>query len=95
MLKLQKGVLKLILKQITSNIMAGKSIMSMSLPVELFDDFSALESFSKILGFVPVFMNKAVKEKVIEEQIKYVAMGFMFMFSCDPKVSKPFNPILG
>ncbi len=75
--------------------MAGKSIMSMSLPVELFDDFSALESFSKILGFVPVFMNKAVKEKVIEEQIKYVAMGFMFMFSCDPKVSKPFNPILG
>ena len=32
-LKLQKGVLKLIVKQITSNLMSGKSIMSMSLPV--------------------------------------------------------------
>ena len=32
-LKIQKGVLKLIVKQITSNILAGKSIMTMSLPV--------------------------------------------------------------
>lgn len=57
---MQKGVLKLIVKQITSNLMAGKSIMSMSLPVEIFDDFSALEGFAKIFGFVPPFMAKAV-----------------------------------
>ena len=41
-LQLQKGILKLIVKQITANLMAGKSIMSMSLPVEIFDDYSAL-----------------------------------------------------
>lgn len=55
-LKIQKSALKLIIKQITSNLMAGKSILSMSLPVELFSDDSALEGFAKILGFVPYFM---------------------------------------
>jgi len=40
-------------------------------------------------------MHKALKETDIEEQIKYVAIPFIFMFACNPKVSKPFNPILG
>lgn len=48
-----------------------------------------------IFGFAPVFMHKAVKETKLEEQIKYVALAFIFMLSCSPKVSKPFNPILG
>lgn len=75
--------------------MAGKSIMSMSLPVEIFDDYSTTESFASNFGFVPPFMHKALKEGKIEEQIKYVAIPFIFMFACNPKVSKPFNPILG
>lgn len=94
-LELQKGILKLIVKQITSNLMAGKSIMTMSLPVEIFDDYSTLEAFSWVFGFFPVFMNKAIKETKLEEQIKYVALAFIFMYACKPKVSKPFNPILG
>ena len=32
-LSMQKDVLKMILKQISSNLMRGKSIMNMSLPV--------------------------------------------------------------
>lgn len=69
--------------------------MTMSLPVELFDDYSTVESFSHIFGFVPVFMQKAFHEKRVEEQIKYVTLAFIFIFACKPKVSKPFNPILG
>lgn len=46
--------------------MAGKSIMSMSLPVEIFDDYSTLEAFSPVFGFVPYFMHKALKETKIE-----------------------------
>ena len=94
-LQLQKGILKLIVKQITANLMAGKSIMSMSLPVEIFDDYSTLEGFSWVFGFVPVFMHKALQQKNIEEQIKYVGLAIIFMFACNPKTSKPFNPILG
>jgi len=33
MIEIQKDVIKLVLKQISSNIMSGKSIMNMSLPV--------------------------------------------------------------
>ena len=94
-LQLQKGILKLIVKQITANLMAGKSIMSMSLPVEIFDDYSTLEGFSWVFGFIPVFMHKALQQKNIEEQIKYVGLAIIFMFACNPKTSKPFNPILG
>ena len=75
--------------------MSGKSIMTMSLPVEIFDDYSTTESFASNFGFVPLFMRKALKEDRIEEQIKLVVIPFMFMFACNPKVSKPFNPILG
>jgi len=92
---MQKSALKLIIKQITSNLMAGKSILNMSLPVELFSDDSTLEGFAKIFGFVPYFMNEAVKHADVVEQIKYVAAAWFFIFACDPKVTKPFNPILG
>lgn len=40
-------------------------------------------------------MGEAVKKTVIVEQIKYVAAAFMFIFACNPTVTKPFNPILG
>lgn len=36
----QKDVIKHIIKQIGSNLVSGKSIMNMSLPVEIFDDRS-------------------------------------------------------
>jgi len=41
-LKLQNGIIKMILKQISSNLFSGKSIMNMSLPVEIFDNKSML-----------------------------------------------------
>ena len=49
-----------------ANLATGKSIMTMTLPVEIFDDYSTLEGFSWIFGFVPVFMSKAVKETQVE-----------------------------
>lgn len=41
--------------------MAGKSIMNMTMPVEIFDDMTALEGLAWLFGFVPVFMDKALK----------------------------------
>ena len=51
----------MILKQIGSNLMAGKSIMNMSLPVEIFDDKSMLEAIANTMGLFPHFMAEAVK----------------------------------
>ena len=95
MLKAQKGVLKMILKQIGSNLMSGKSIMNMSLPVEIFDRKSMLEVLCNMMGFFPRFIHDAVSANDPVEQIKYVAMSYLFVNSCFPNVEKPFNPILG
>jgi len=55
----QKDILKMIIKQLSTNLLAGKSIMSMSLPVEIFDKKSMLDVIASSLGFVPHFMAKA------------------------------------
>jgi hypothetical protein len=94
-LRVQKGMLKLMIKQITANILKGKSIMTMSLPVEIFGTESLLEGVVRCLGFVPKYMHQAVQTNDPVEQIKNVAAAFMFIFACHPRFGKPFNPILG
>lgn len=46
----------MIIKQLGSNIMSGKSIMSMSLPVEIFDSRSMLERIAMGFSFAPKFL---------------------------------------
>lgn len=75
--------------------MAGKSIMNMCLPVEIFDEKSMLEVIASTMGFFPHFMTEAVKTTNRVEQMKFVVLAFLFMNSCFPNVQKPFNPILG
>lgn len=55
-LELQKDIIKMVLKQISSNIMSGKSIMNMSLPVEIFDNSSILERVAGGFGYAPKFL---------------------------------------
>lgn len=57
----QKDVIKYILKQIGTNLLAGKSVMNMSLPVEIFDSRSILERSSASMGYVPSLFLPASK----------------------------------
>jgi hypothetical protein len=52
-------VLKLILKKIGSNLISGKSILNISLPVIVFDKRSNLEKFAYMLSYAPIFLEKA------------------------------------
>ena len=45
----------MVLKQISTNLMKGKSIMTMSLPVEIFDNKSLIDAIADSYGFIPVF----------------------------------------
>ncbi len=56
----QGDVLKTIIKQLGSNLLSGKSVMNMSLPVEIFDKKSMLDVIAESLGFLPYFLAKAV-----------------------------------
>lgn len=55
----QKDVLKWIISQVCSNIIRGKSLVNMSMPVDIFDDRSMLERNACCLGYAPIFLKQA------------------------------------
>lgn len=55
-MEIQKDIIKMIIKQLGSNIMSGKSVMNMSLPVEIFDRRTILESVARGFGYAPKFL---------------------------------------
>jgi len=57
-LNAQKDILKMVLKQISVCIMQGKSVMNMSLPVEIFDQKSLLDAIPDFIGFLPAYAPK-------------------------------------
>jgi len=85
----------MIFKQLSSNLLSGKSIMNMSLPVEIFDSKSMLDLIATSFGFIPHYLSKALTCTNPVEQIKYIVAGFMFMSATCPNIEKPFNPMVG
>lgn len=55
-LDMQKEVFKYLLKKMGTNILTGKSIMSISLPVYIFEKRSNLERHAYSLTFAPLFL---------------------------------------
>ena len=91
----QKDVIKFIIKQIGIRILQGKSIMNMSLPVDIFDDRSILERSAASLGYAPIYLTQASKAKT---DLDKIGLTFLFALSVNQlqfKLQKPFNPILG
>jgi hypothetical protein len=69
----QKDVIKYIIKQVGSNLLSGKSIMNMSLPVDIFDSRSILERAAASFGYAPIFLSKAFQSTDDIEQMSMVA----------------------
>ena len=82
----QKDILKMIIKQLGSNLLSGKSLMNMSLPVEIFDRKSMLDVIAESLGFLPYYLSKAAVENDAEEQMKLVTCAFMFLSATCPNI---------
>lgn len=75
----QKDSLKFIVKQIGANIISGKSILNVSLPVDIFESRSLLERSASSFGYAPKFL-KPVAEADVLTQIKAVT-GFVLSVS--------------
>ena len=58
----QKGVLKFILSKIGKNLLSGKSVLSISLPVDIFLDQSNLELFTRSMAYAPSLIEPSVKK---------------------------------
>lgn len=70
----QKMVTGYLLRKIGSNLLQGKSIMSISMPIDIFDTTSFLERLAYSYTHAPTFLEKAAKEDDPKEAIKYVSL---------------------
>jgi Oxysterol-binding protein len=84
-----------IIKRVGSNIIQGKSVMSISLPIEIFESRSFLERMARSYGHAPIYLEKAAKVHNVVERLKIVTAFFMASFMMGIQQEKPFNPILG
>uniref|UniRef100_A0A7S2TI12 Oxysterol binding protein n=1 Tax=Lotharella oceanica TaxID=641309 RepID=A0A7S2TI12_9EUKA len=94
-LSLNRTVITHLVSSMGKNIMEGKSIINISLPVTIFEPRSFLQRMTDHWAFAPLYLNKAAMAKDPVERFKW-AIAFMISGlhnGCRQK--KPFNPILG
>lgn len=94
-MEMQKGVLKYVISKMGKNLMSGKGILSVSLPVDIFGTESNLERTARVMGYAPRFLEKAVASKDVVERFKYVIVFALGNGLLGLEMDKPFNPILG
>jgi hypothetical protein len=91
----QRAVAGYLIKKIGLNIIKGKSIMNISLPINIFDTRSILELFAWQNAYAAILLEKGGQEKDPEEKIKYSTAFAVTRFHLSGAQLKPFNPILG
>ncbi|KAL6062324.1 Oxysterol-binding protein 4 [Balamuthia mandrillaris] len=94
-LRRQRGVAWDVVKQIGSNIIEGKDLVSVSLPVYLFEPRSFLERLCDGFSFAPTYLTKAAATTDPLERLKNVIAFFIAGTHLTATQKKPFNPILG
>lgn len=94
-IKRSRNVLKYMMKKMGKNFLTGKSILNVSLPVNIFSRTSNLEHIAIGFSYAPMFLEKAVEEKNPIEQIKLVTLFAITNPIAFITMEKPFNPILG
>jgi hypothetical protein len=95
MISRQRKVILFLLKSIGSNIMRGKSLMNVSLPVTIFDKASLLERSASDYIYAPVFAEKMFEAEDPVEKMKYAVTLTIASLHMNISQKKPFNPILG
>jgi len=91
----QKKVLGHFIKSMGRNLLEGKSIMNVSLPVTVFSAESMLQRWAYSCGYAPDFLTLAGQQKDRLEAFKYVITYYFTCHHLGIAQIKPFNPILG
>jgi hypothetical protein len=68
----QKGIITDIISKLGKNLLTGNGIMSVSLPIRIFDERSLLEVFAYQCSLAPYFLEKASKEETPLNKLKHV-----------------------
>jgi hypothetical protein len=91
----QKRVLSFMLKKMGTNLLTGKSIMSVSLPVDIFDEHSVLRRTAMSFAHAPSLLERAGVAFDPLEQFKLTIAFLVSTLYTTLSQRKPFNPILG
>ena len=91
----QKKVLGFIIKGMGKNLLEGKSIMGMALPISIFSKDSILQRAAKCITYAPLILKKAAEIDDPLEQFKLAVAFYFTMLHISVEQQKPFNPILG
>lgn len=94
-MKSQRGVIFYLAKKIGVNLLTGKSIMNISLPIKIFEPRSMLEKVACDFRFAPYYFAKALQVQDPVERMKIIATYYIASLQIEPQMKKPFNPILG
>lgn len=90
----QKKVLGYIVKKMGSNLLKGKGVLSISLPVDVFSLESNLERVARTFTLCPLLLEKAANLDPIEQMKQVVITGLTNSLTY-LSMEKPFNPVLG
>ena len=77
------------------NLLTGKSLINVSMPVIIFSDTSVLGRFAEAFVFAPNYLEKAGSVNDPLEQFKLALAYNISVLHFGIDQSKPFNPILG
>lgn len=91
----QSGVLKEVIKSAGAKILEGKSTVSLSLPVRIFETRTNLERIVDLFLYAPTFLNAAAEQQNPVERLKFVIAFAVAGIHHGIGQLKPFNPILG
>ena len=91
----QRDVLSYLIRNMGANLLKGKSVMNVSLPVNIFCPESLLQRMCKMFAYAPEFLNRAAQCDDPVERIKLVTTFVVSMIHLSIEQKKPFNPILG
>jgi len=91
----QRKLIFTLIKQIGANIVRGKSIMNVSLPVYIFEPYSLLDRTAALFCYVPSMIEPIVDIVDPIERMKMLMTWSVSTLHIGIGQKKPFNPILG
>ncbi|CAD8095795.1 unnamed protein product [Paramecium sonneborni] len=92
-LEAQKKVFRYIISKIGSNLLKGKSILSVSLPVYVFEKRTNLQRFGESFSYAPQILENIPNDPVQQmASVMAFSLSFTILYL---NLEKPFNPILG
>lgn len=90
----QRSILGNMIKKIGRNILSGKSLMNVSIPVYVFGKLTLLQQVASTYGYSPIFLEKAFQQSRLE-RFKYVVTLAVSLLHLPTSQRKAFNPIIG